>query len=220
MKKTVLCLGDSNTWGCVAESAETGLPSARLGTSIRWPRVLANELGEDYEVIEEGLCGRTSVYTDPDAVYKNAEPYLLPCLLSHRPLDLVILMLGTNDLRLCFHPDEDHQADGISRLVDIIKGCKEYGEGNNLPCILIISPPHIIKPDGRKDFYTARGEEAGVRRSRLFKSAYQALAFEKGCWFLDAGEITKTDSADGLHITGESRRSLGQAAAAAVLGIL
>ena len=57
-------------------------------------------------------------------------------------------------------------------------------------------------PDGRKDFYTARGEEAGVRRSRLFKSAYQALAFEKGCWFLDAGEITRSDSADGLHITG------------------
>ena len=72
----------------------------------------------------------------------------------------------------------------------------------------------------RKDIYTARREEAGVRRSRLFKSAYQALAFEKGCWFLDAGEITKTDSADGLHITGESHRSLGQAAAAAVPGIL
>lgn len=220
MKKTVLCLGDSNTWGYVAESAETGLPSARFGTSIRWPRVLANELGEDYEVIEKGLCGCTSVYTDPDAVYKNAEPYLLPCLLSHRRLDLVILMLGTNDLRLCFHPDDDHLADGISRLVDIIKGCKECGEGNNPPCTLIISPPHIIKPDGRKDFYTARGEKAGVRRSQLFKSAYQALAFEKGCWFLDAGEITKTDSADGLHITGESHRSLWQAAAAAVLGIL
>lgn len=171
-------------------------------------------------MIEEGLCGRTSVYTDPDAVYKNTEPYLLPCLLSHRPLDLVILMLGTNDLRLCFHPDADHLADGISRLVDIIKGCQECGEGNNPPCILIISPPHIIKPDGHQALYTACGEEAGVRRSQLFKSAYQALAFEKGCWFLGAGEITKTDSADGLHITGESHRSRGQAAAAAVPGIL
>ena len=129
-------------------------------------------------------------------------------------------MLGTNDLRLCFHPDDDHLADGISRLVDIIKGCKECGEGNEPPRILIMSPPHMIKPEGRKDFYLARDGEMGARRSRLFKSAYQALAFEKGCWFLDAGEITKTDSADGLHITGESHRSLGQAAAAAVLGIL
>ena len=220
MAKTILCFGDSNTWGCVADSAETGMPSERYDMLTRWPRVLAGELGEGYEVIEEGLCGRTSIYTDPDAVYKNAEPYLLPCLLSHRPLDLVILMLGTNDLRLCFHPDDDHLADGISRLVDIIKGCKECGEGNEPPRILIMSPPHMIKPEGRKDFYLARDGEMGARRSRLFKSAYQALALEKGCYFLDAGEITQTDPADGLHITGESHRALGQAVAAAVLDIL
>ena len=220
MAKTILCFGDSNTWGCVADSAETGMPSARYDKKTRWPRVLAGELGEGYEVIEEGLCGRTSIYTDPDAVYKNAEPYLLPCLLSHRPLDLAILMLGTNDLRLCFHPDDDHLADGVSRLVDIVRSCRECGGGNEPPRILIISPPHIIKPEGRKDFYIARGEEAGARRSRLFKSAYQALAMEKGCYFLDAGEITHTDTADGLHITGESHRALGQAVASAVPDML
>ena len=68
MKKTVLCFGDSNTWGCVADYVETGMPSARYDNGTRWPRVLAGELGEGYEVIEEGLCGRTSIYTDPDAL--------------------------------------------------------------------------------------------------------------------------------------------------------
>ena len=92
--KTILCFGDSNTWGSIASDRPTVQPSLRYDEHTRWPCVLGEELGPEYRVVEEGLSGRTTIYSIPSEAYKNGEPYLLPCLLSHRPLDLVIMMLG------------------------------------------------------------------------------------------------------------------------------
>ncbi len=91
--KTILCYGDSNTHGF--NPATQG----RFSLSERWTGVLMRELGSDYHVIEEGLGGRTTVWDDPIMESRNGRDYLLPCLWSHKPLDLVIIMLGTNDLK-------------------------------------------------------------------------------------------------------------------------
>ena len=93
MASTILCYGDSNTWGFVP-----GSEGERFSWEERWPGVLQGELGADYRVIEEGLSGRTTVLDNPLEPYRNGREYLLPCLQSHQPLDLVVIFLGTNDL--------------------------------------------------------------------------------------------------------------------------
>ena len=90
--KTILCFGDSNTWGYNPENGQ------RFGPEERWTGILRNSLGEDYRVIEEGLNGRTTLWDDPIAGFKNGLDYLMPCLESHMPFDLITIMLGTNDL--------------------------------------------------------------------------------------------------------------------------
>ncbi len=90
--KTIVCFGDSNTWGFAPIS------KARYDRDTRWPGVLRNALGGGYLVIEEGQNGRTTVWDDPIEANKNGATYLLPCLESHKPLDLLIIKLGTNDL--------------------------------------------------------------------------------------------------------------------------
>ena len=104
----ILCFGDSNTFGRKSVSfnpEETPIVFSqdRFQQNERWTGVMANKLGKDYYVIEEGLCGRTTVLDDPvGGEHRNGKKYLLPCLESHAPLDLVILMLGTNDLKVKF----------------------------------------------------------------------------------------------------------------------
>ena len=94
--KTILCFGDSNTWGYNPENRQ------RFGPEERWTGILRNSLGEDYRVIEEGLNGRTTLWDDPIEGFKNGLDYLMPCLESHRPFDLITIMLGTNDLKCRF----------------------------------------------------------------------------------------------------------------------
>lgn len=219
MPKTILCYGDSNVWGSIASWAPTTAPSRRYDEHTRWPRAMGNLLGRDYAVVEEGLSGRNTVFHDPDAPYKNAEAYLLPCLLSHRPLDLVIMMLGTNDLKLAFAPAPGHLADGMARLVDIVQQCADCGSGAVPPPILLISPIHIARPQGRQDYFEARGGEACIDLVKLFAPAYRALAREKGCHFLDAAVYGSPDPADGLHLTEPSHLALGRAVAKEVRAI-
>lgn len=95
--KRILCFGDSNTWGHNPESKI----GERFDNEFRWVKLLEKKLGKGYSVIEEGLCGRTinTDYLTAENWYKNGYKYLVPCLKSHNPLSLVIIMLGTNDLK-------------------------------------------------------------------------------------------------------------------------
>ncbi len=210
MPRNILCFGDSNVWGSIASWVPTTQPSSRYDEHTRWPRAAADILGDGYRVIEEGLSGRNTIYHDPDAPYKSGEAYLLPCLLSHRPLDLVILMLGTNDLKLTILPEESHFGDGISRLVDIVQQCQACGDGQNPPGVLVVSPIHAMRPQGRQDYFEARGGDVSVTRVRKFAAIYEAVAREKGCWFLDAAKYAEPDPGDGLHMTREAHIALGR----------
>lgn len=95
--KRVLCFGDSNTWGYIPASGK------RHPVGIRWTTLLQEKLGSDFEVIEEGLNSRTTDMNDPKHVGKNGLAYLRPCLETHDPIDLIILMLGTNDMKERFN---------------------------------------------------------------------------------------------------------------------
>ena len=112
--KTILCYGDSNTWGYDPAN------QTRYPRDVRWPGVLRNGLGDGYIVIEEGLNGRTTVWDDPIELDKNGATYLRPCIQTHKPLDFVIIMLGTNDLKTRFSLPAYDIASGAGVLVDIV----------------------------------------------------------------------------------------------------
>jgi lysophospholipase L1-like esterase len=114
--KTILCYGDSNTWGCIPLTAAQ--PPRRYGPAQRWPGVLRRELGDGFGIVEEGLNGRTTVWDDPLEPSRSGKELLVPCLLTHQPIELVIVMLGTNDLKGRFGVGARDIAAGAGLLLD------------------------------------------------------------------------------------------------------
>ena len=215
-KIQILCYGDSNTWGCIGKWEENDLPSERYDTATRWPCVAQTELGEDFHIIEEGLGGRTTIYPKPGEEWKNGEPYLLPCLMTHRPLDLVVIMLGTNDLQIHNGMTAEKLPVGITRLVDVIQSHPKAGRGNVPPRILLIAPVEIrpSSPEGRTGVYDKFCRDTGRELSLLFPEVYAKVAEEKGCWFLNAQDCAQPGPADGVHFDAQSQIELGKAVAA------
>ena len=205
--KTILCYGDSNTWGHIPLSGE------RFPVDIRWPGVLRTQLGNDYWVIEEGMNGRTTVMDDPVVDGRNGKRYLMPCLESHKPLDLVVMMLGSNDLKPKFSLTAFDIARGLSTLVDITQ---KSGTGVDCaaPQLLIISPPHVVPinddPDLKEEF------EGAANKSQQLAKYYTKVAQNTGCHFLDAAEIVTPSPRDGVHLEASEHEKLGKAVAAQV----
>lgn len=214
-KKQILCFGDSNTWGCIGKWAESDEPSKRFEPETRWPCVLQSDLGEDYHIVEEGLGGRTTIYSKPGEDWKTGEYYLTACLYSHRPLDMVIMMLGTNDLHVNHDLTEETLGVGISRLVDMVKTCPNTGRESQPPKILLIAPPEVTpsSPEGRWMVYDKFRRDVGRNLSLAFPRVYAQVAREKGCFFLNGQDYTVPGPADGVHITPDSHVRLGHAVA-------
>ena len=207
-EKTVLCYGDSNTWGWDPATQE------RYPRDKRWPGVLRRELGEGVLVIEEGLNGRTTVWEDPVEGYKNGKEYLIPCLESHKPIDLVIIMLGTNDLKMRFHVPACDIAAGAGALVDIVAK-SEAGPGNLAPRVLLITPP----PLARLSEY-AEMIEGGAVKSRWLGHHFRLVAAERGCALLEASEVIASSDVDGIHLALSEHQKLGEAVAVRVRQML
>ena len=200
--KTVLCYGDSNTWGYDPASGE------RFPEEIRWPGMLARELGDGYRVIEEGLNARTTVRDDPVEEYKNGKDYLRPCLESLRPLDLVIIALGVNDLKARFFASASDAADGAGVLVNIAQHSGAGPDGGS-PAVLLVAPPPVgVLTELAQVF--AGAEE----KSKEFSRQYRRVAQKYGCALLDAGEVVRPSDRDGIHLEADEHRKLGEAVAA------
>ncbi len=199
---TVLCYGDSNTFGYVPE---TGM---RYPKDVRYPGRLQMLLGEEYTVIEEGCNGRTTIHDDPIDGWKNGLDYLRPCLNSHKPVDVVILMLGSNDLKATFHLTAEEIADGAAVLVDVIRTFTEEKQGF-IPKIILVSPPQIGSGIKSSPFYGAFYEEA-IEESKKFPKYYKAVAEKYGCVFLNAAEYVYPSEVDSLHLTQEGHRILAE----------
>ena len=202
--KTVLCYGDSNTWGCVPIEAWPPASIDRYGEGERWGGVLRTSLGDGYRVIEEGLNARTSVWPDPiDGEHRNGKAYLLACLQSHAPLDMVALMLGTNDMKSRFGLSPSDIGYSIGTLVEIIQA-SATGPGNSCPQILVMCPP----PLGRLSVFVDVFAGAQAKSAQL-PQYYQRAAREHNCGFLDVGALIKTSDRDGLHFEASEQRKLG-----------
>jgi lysophospholipase L1-like esterase len=202
--KTILCYGDSNTWGYNPDG------TGRYPKHIRWTSVLQNELGYDYDVIPEGLNGRTTVWDDPvRGEYRNGKKYLLPCLHTHKPIDLVILFLGSNDLKYRFHVSSSEIAQSVEMLTNIIKK-SETGPDMCSPEILVIIPPPILIPnEAKKIGYLASEFEKAVIKSKHFPQTFKAVLKDQ-CHLIDTSKIIKTSEIDGMHLDPESHAMLGK----------
>ena len=197
--KRVLCYGDSNTWGYDPVTQD------RFDKETRWPGVLGKVLGRDYEILEEGLNGRTTVWEDPIEGYKNGYAYLIPCLETHRPLDLVIILLGTNDLKKRFSLSAYDIAQGAKVLVSVVQGSKAGVQGRS-PQVLLLAPPATAKLTEFAEMF--EGAEA---KSQKLSMHYRQVAREMDCAYLDTSGIIASSPLDGIHLEASEHRKLGQA---------
>ncbi len=208
--KVILCYGDLNTWGHIPETGE------RYAPDIRWPGVLQQALGDGYKIIEEGLCGRTTVWDDPLSEYRNGKDYLVPCLDTHAPIDLVVLMLGSNDLKMRFSSPALNIAMGAGVLVDIIKK-SDAGINGEPPQVLLIAPPPINPVPGSEVDEDLAG---GIGKSQKFGEYYRSVADEYDSAFLDSSSVISPSPVDGLHLEAQAHKALGLAVADIAKNIL
>lgn len=208
--KTILCYGDSNTWGYSPASQD------RYPFEQRWVSVLAAELGLGYLVIPEGLNGRTTVWPDPvEGEYKSGKTYLLPCLESHHPIDLVVLMLGTNDLKHRFGLSAWDIARAAATLVEMIFLSPFGPEGLPPQVLLLAPPPTCVAGTIFEDMFAGADE-----KSRDLGRCYQQIAAEFECDFLDASTVIRSSQVDGIHFDASELPKLGAVVAAKVREIL
>ena len=202
----ILCFGDSNTFG-------TNPSGGRWDLHERWPSVLQDELGTNYRVIEEGLGGRITEMEDALEGDKCGKRHLPVLLRSHRPLDLVIIMLGTNDMKHRFNMLPVDIAKGAAQLGEIVKSYP-YGAYYPVPQVLLVSPV-LIKPGISHSPYTGFTEEA-VRVSHQLGEYYRQEAEARHWLFLDASEVASASERDKLHMEKEDHRALAEALAAMI----
>ncbi len=199
--KTVLCYGDSLTWGF--DPNGTG----RHAFEDRWPSVLGAALGPEVTVIAEGLNGRTTGYDDHLADCDRNGVKTLPTVLhTHMPLDLVIIMLGSNDMKPVIAGTAHAARAGMQRLVGVIRH-HEYSFDYDAPDVLIVSPPPLRET---ADPVFSAGFRGGVEESAMLASLYRDLADDLGCGFFDAGSVAETTPIDGVHLTPENTRAIGR----------
>jgi lysophospholipase L1-like esterase len=208
--KTIVCYGDSNTWGYNPATKD------RFDRDERWAGVLRNEVGDGYLIIEEGLNGRTTVWDDPIEGYKNGKEYLIPCLETHKPIDLVLIMLGTNDLKKRFSLGAFDIAKGAGVLVKIVQQ-SETGPAGKAPQILLMAPPPLAKLAGTDFAEMFDGAEA---KSRKLSQEYRRVAEELGCELLDTADVIVSSPLDAIHFEVEEHRKLGKAVAIRVRKML
>jgi len=206
---TILTFGDSNTHGT------TPMPSrdhnARFGFGTRWPTVMAEHLGPDWHVVEDGLPGRTTQHDDP-AMWPNmnGQTGLRMALASHQPLDVVAIMLGTNDLKTRFAPSVEKITAGAAGLLDI--ALTDDLQARHGPFrVLLICPPPVVETGPIRGEFTG----AGAIAPNLTR-AYADLAHARGAAFLDAGTVISVSDTDGVHFDAPAHRTLGEAVAEAV----
>ncbi len=203
---TILCFGDSNTWGFNPRTGD------RHPYADRWPSVVQDELGSAVRVIPEGLNGRTIVSEDPLDPHRNGKAALPMLLQTHKPLDLVIIMLGTNDCKQRFALSPRDMAEGIRRLIETIR-VAECGP-SPLPT-LVVAPPHILEE-------TTFGEIFAGARDKSLRMAqeYRRVCDEERVAFIDGAQIAVCSSEDGIHLDAANHHALGLGIAERVREIL
>ncbi len=205
--KTVLCFGDSNTWGY------SPLDGSRHPHDVRWTGILQRSLGSDYRVIEEGLNGRTNMTNEEERPIRSGLDVLSILLESHRPLDLVVIMLGTNDLKHDFNLSAEEIADGARQVCRSVIDCEYLVDP---PQILLISPTHVeLMTEEEQDIFIG-----AIEKSRELARHYQVVAEDLGIHFLDASRIVVKTDLDGVHWAAEQHYKFGESLSGTILKII
>jgi len=213
--KTILCYGDSLTYG-----ASPIMGGPRHAHEDRWPTALEGKLGGKVRCIAEGLGGRTTVHDDWYTGADRNGGRVLPTLLaSHWPLDMVIIMLGTNDIKPFLGRTGYEASAGMARLVEIIRGHAAV-ERTAEPKIILVAPPPTVMATAHPDMMLHFDGDAAMRASATFAEHYRRRATEEGVGFFDAGTVAKTDPRDGIHLDEANTRAIGEGLAPLVKEML
>jgi lysophospholipase L1-like esterase len=208
---TVLTFGDSNTHGSPPIVDRTVY--TRFGADVRWPTRMARDLG--WDLVEAGLPGRTAQFNDPImGPHMNGQAGLRIALESHGPIDLLVIMLGTNDVKARFCTTPEAVTGGIAALLDIAQGLEMQKRHGGFQ-VLVVCPPPVVEVGPIKDeFY------GGAKRAQALPPLYAALAAARGCGFLDAGRVIAVSPQDGVHFDEAAHGALAVAVAGAVRGMV
>lgn len=203
-RKRILCYGDSNTWGYIS-----GSDHQRYGVGERWTSILAELLGNKFEIIEEGLNSRTLTSNDtrPGKEGKNGYEYLIPCLDTHDPINLVILMLGTNELKTTYNKSAKEIGEIFEQyFVKTILNRKSQCQ-DTYPKLLIVTPP-VVNEDAQ--YCKADNKYVGAeKKSEELNDIYKVIAEKYNCYFLSNQGLET--GVDGVHLTKESHKILAEA---------
>ena len=212
MKKTrILCYGDSNTWGYMP----TG---GRYDDETRWPMRMQRVLGEKYTVIEEGLNGRTTVFDDPvEGGYKSGAAYLPVCLMSHNPLDAVVIMLGSNDTKQRFGMNAKTIGEGIMQLVRLAR-LYAVNENGEAPRIIINAPAPFLDSIMQAGHGPCFGPQSIGVSFDLIRE-YERVAKLLRCDYFDASDAAEVSTIDAVHLTRNGHLRLGEAMAEKIRSI-
>ena len=208
-ERVILCFGDSNTHGTVAMPGPDA--KARRARNVRWPGIMAAALGPGYHVVEEGHPGRTTVHADAiEGAHKSGLAALPTLLETHRPIDLVVLMLGTNDLKYRVGVSASDIAASVERLGrDFLRS--DAGPDGGAPDLVVVCPTAI-----EESGWLAPMFEGGAAKSRSLPPLVAHAAERLGAGFVDAGQHAGVDLLDGVHLTEDGHARLGAAVAEAV----
>ena len=209
MKKHIVCLGDSNTHGSCADPRDSASGTNRYDENERWTCRMQKNLGDDYLVLEEGLSGRTTCFDDPIHEGLSALNYIYPCLKSHEDVDLLVIMLGTNDTKDRFGVNATCIGLGMARLVKKAQAAEVWG--GKKPNILVICPPPIGEKMLQSPIASVMGTTC-VEKSRQLAAEYEKQCQLLGVHFLDAGKLgCEFNTVDYMHLTAKGHATLADA---------
>lgn len=214
--KNILCFGDSNTYGFNPDW--TSPEDMRFQKKERWTGILQNILGEEYDVIEEGLGGRTTAWDDPPTEGRNGLKQIVPLLQTHQPLDAIVIMLGTNDAKRIYSASVMEISRGMEELVKICMNPYNY-DVMRAPQILVLSPMLLgerLKESWLGDIFDGDSPD----RVKGLAKAYRAIAEKYKCGFLDAAAIVKASDTDSVHIKAAEHKKLAIAVAEKINGMM
>ena len=205
MKKHIVCFGDSNTHGYCADPSDCADGGNRFNENERWTCLLQRSLGEEYLVLEEGLGGRTTVFVDALHESMDGVGVAYPVLMTHEPVDLLVIMLGTNDTKERFAANAAAIAVGMERLIQKCQSTPCWGAKG--PNILVVCPPPLGA--GFHDEVMGKG---CVEKSVALPPYMNAVAERNGCAYFDAKDC-EMNPVDFTHLTRKGHAQLAEALA-------
>lgn len=204
-ERRIVCFGDSNTWGYNPESG------SRYSDDIRWTKLLEKKLGGDYRIIEEGQNGRTIANPDPwEWGTKCGMDQILPILESHMPMEALVIMLGSNDLKSKFGLPAPDIAGSLQNMLKSVRGHLRYYLNNPDLKILIIAPPALGDNFASSPFVEFFDADSVVQKSKDISKWFELVAGQFGCEFLDATSQVTAGDVDSLHLSPEGHAKLAE----------